>query len=380
MQVQFGLHFSGTGVSSATETSQLFMQLNLCAKSQSSATGRLLTAKSLSIALAAIMALNSSYNAEAAMLTDIDSSKNKSAILYLADKGVLAGYPDQTFKPNNVVNRAELLKILTASLGVSDLSGRNCFPDVTDQWFAPYVCYAKSRGWVSGYADGTFRPSEPVNKVEAIKMLVNAQGYKLDSANGHLGYTDVSSLDWYAPYVQASKSRNLLEEQTGNLGVSSGMTREKIAEIVYRATYVREKGLASFGQTLQSSSKSTVASSPSFSQVSSNLSSSSSVAAIDVTFAAELASWVGKGEQNIGIMQEFVDYYSQSSSHATAVAKVNTYLFEYRGLNAKIEIYADIAKTTPLSDAQREEIYTDRERMNELVRQFNDVFGTPTAE
>ncbi len=54
-------------------------------------------------------------------------------------------------------------------------------------------------------------------------------------------------------------------------------------------------------------------------------SSSSSVAAIDVTFAAELASWVGKGEQNIGIMQEFVDDYSQGSSHATAVAKVNTY-------------------------------------------------------
>ncbi len=57
----------------------------------------------------------------------------------------------------------------------------------------------------------------------------------------------------------------------------------------------------------------------------------------------------GKGEQNIGIMQEFVDDYSQGSSHATAVAKVNTYLFEYRGLNAKIQIYADIAQAAPLT-------------------------------
>lgn len=201
----------------------------------------------------------------------------------------------------------------------------------------------------------------------------------MDSTSGNLGYTDVSSTDWYAPYVQASKSRNLLEEQSGNLGVSSGMTREKIAEMVYRATFVRENGLASFGQSRQSSSKSSQITAKS-SQVSSSVTSASSVAAIDVTFAAELASWVGMGEQNITIMQEFVDYYSKSSSHTSAVAKVNSYLFEYRGLNAKIQIYADIAKTTPLSSDQRDEIYQDRERMNELVTQFNDIFGEPSAQ
>ena len=356
------------------------MQLNLCTESQSSASERLSTAKSLSITLAAIMALTSSFTAEAAILTDIDGSKNKAAILYLADKGVLAGYPDQTFKPNNVVNRAELLKILIASLGVTDLSGRNCFPDVADQWFAPYVCYAKSRGWVSGYADGTFRPSEPVNKVEAIKMLVNAQGYKLDSTSGNLGYTDVSSTDWYAPYVQASKSRNLLEEQSGNLGVSSGMAREKIAEMVYRATFIRENGLAAFGQANQVSSRTKSSSSQSFS-ISSNMSlSSSSTAAIDVELAVELANWVGRGELNVTRMEEFVEFYAKSSSHNAVVAKVNSYLFEYRGLTAKLEIYADIAKTTPLTDVQRAEISADQRRMNELVDLFNEIFGPQTGE
>ena len=355
------------------------MQLNQCTKQHSSASRFCAITKTLSIALATTAAFASSLTAEAAILSDIDGSRNKAAILYLADKGVLAGYPDQTFKPNNVVNRAELLKILIASLGVSDLNGRNCFPDVADQWFAPYVCYAKSQGWVSGYADGTFRPSEPVNKVEAIKMLVNSQGYRLDGATSNLGYTDVSSTDWYAPYVQASKSRNLLEEQSGNLNVSSGMTREKIAEVVYRATYVRENGLTSFGPSRQSSSRSSVAlSQPN--QVSSSVSSASSIASIDVSFAAELAAWVGKSEQNINIMQEFVDFYSKSSSHASVVAKVNDYLFEYRGLASKVEIYADIAKTTPLTSAQRDEIYQDRERMNQLVGLFNVVFGPQTPQ
>lgn len=213
------------------------MQIKPYAKSLSSVSRNRGLATLVTVTLVTTATLAFNLTAEAAILNDIDGSRNKAAILYLADKGVLAGYPDQTFKPNNVVNRAELLKILIASLGVTDLSGRNCFPDVTDQWFAPYVCYAKTQGWVSGYADGTFRPSEPVNKVEAIKMLVNSQGYRTDEQVGSLGYDDVSSTDWYAPYVQASKSRNLIEETSGSLNVSTGMTREKIAEYVYRATH-----------------------------------------------------------------------------------------------------------------------------------------------
>ena len=325
------------------------------------------------IAFASVIALLAGQVAQAAVLNDIDGSKNKSAILYLANKGVLSGYPDQTFKPNNVVNRAELIKILTASLGVTDLDGRNCFPDVTDQWFAPYVCYGKSKGWVSGYADGNFRPSDAVNKVEAIKMLVNAYGYKLNPTGSNLGFTDVTSTDWYTPYVEAAKSRNLVEEQSGSLNVSAGMTREKIAEYVYRAAFIRENGMASFGQSEQKSSRSIISSS------SSPSSSASSTASVDVSFAAELATWIGKNEQNIQVMQEFVDYYSKSASHTTVVAKVNSYLFEYRGLASKIEIYADIAKTTPLTNEQRDEIYNDKARMNELVGLFNDVFG-PTGE
>lgn len=160
------------------------MQIKPYAKSLSSVSRNRGLATLVTVTLVTTATLSFNLTAEAAILNDIDGSRNKAAILYLADKGVLAGYPDQTFKPNNVVNRAELLKILVASLGVTDLSGRNCFPDVTDQWFAPYVCYAKNQGWVSGYADGTFRPSEPVNKVEAIKMLSIASGNLQTAGNG----------------------------------------------------------------------------------------------------------------------------------------------------------------------------------------------------
>lgn len=144
--------------------------------------------------------------------------------------------------------------------------------------------------------------------------------------------------------------------------------------------HIRENGKASFGQTGQASSRSKASVNDS-SRVSSSVSSSSSVApTLDVSFAAELATWVGKSEQNIQTMQEFVDFYSKSSSHTAVVAKVNSYMFEYRGLSSKMEIYADIAKTTPLTTAQRDEINKDKTRMNELVDLFNEIFGPQSGQ
>jgi hypothetical protein len=108
---------------------------------------------------------------------DVPSShSNNNAIQYLYNEGIVGGYPDGTFKPSNTVNRAELLKILIAGMEVDlDAGGyANCFPDVKDEWFAKYVCYAKEQEWIGGYPDGTFRPADTVNKVEALKMLLNA--------------------------------------------------------------------------------------------------------------------------------------------------------------------------------------------------------------
>lgn len=179
-----------------------------------------------------------------ANLSDINSSNNKRAIEYLVQNNVLSGYEDGTFKPTNTVNRAELLKILIAGLNVGDISSYgNCFSDVNNEWFSSYICYAKEKGWVNGYQDGTFRPSNPVTKVEAIKMLVNSQGYSVPTVPQEDLFNDVKKTDWFAPYVQVAKEHNLLEVINGDLMGSSEMTREKIAEISYRSHYIRQKGL-----------------------------------------------------------------------------------------------------------------------------------------
>src|SRR6185295_10570076 len=89
----------------------------------------------------------------------------------------------------------EFLKILLESRGEVTSDMKNCFPDVQEEWFAKYVCLAKSEGIVGGYPDGTFKPNQSINFVEASKMLTLA--YKQQVA---------SSGDWYEGYALALES------------------------------------------------------------------------------------------------------------------------------------------------------------------------------
>lgn len=173
---------------------------------------------------------------EDATFSDVEvEHKNFPAIDYLYDEEVLAGYEDGSFKPDNTVNRAELLKILVEGQGITPDKNtyKNCFPDVTTEWYAKYVCYAKEEGWVGGYPDGTFRPADSVNKVEALKMLLNSQEIDTDTPD-EKPFTDVAVDEWFAPYVATAQYLGLLEETGYSFSPDSDRSRAGIAEELYR--------------------------------------------------------------------------------------------------------------------------------------------------
>lgn len=147
------------------------------------------------------------------------------SVKFLTDKKVIGGYPDGTFKPNAVINRAEFLKLVFAARSGTEPGGSECFRDIpVDSWYGPYVCAAKRRGIVSGYKDGTFKAEQPVNNAEAIKMLLLAYyGHDVEDRAGE---------KWYEPYVSLLDRGDILPRSS--YVPWAPLSRERAADLIVR--------------------------------------------------------------------------------------------------------------------------------------------------
>jgi hypothetical protein len=159
------------------------------------------------------------------------------AIGQLSDEGVLNGYEDGTFRPEQIVNRAEAVKMILGVLQIapqSNVSG-DVFIDVkADDWFAGYVAEAKSKGLINGNADGTFAPARSVKRAELMKILLSGVGFKKDTWEQEQLYPDVPLNQWYTPYMNyAGKSGIISKDKEDNLYPAREMTRGEVAESLY---------------------------------------------------------------------------------------------------------------------------------------------------
>lgn len=147
------------------------------------------------------------------------------AIRWGKDSRVLNGYPDGTFQPDKTVNRAEFLKIVLEGKGVDVASATapTKFTDVDENaWYAPYVRYAKANGIIQGYPDGSFKPSQPVNFAEALKMAYVALDVPSTETGG----------EWYERFLRHAKKNSVLFSD--NVNVGAGMSRKDVVWIVYK--------------------------------------------------------------------------------------------------------------------------------------------------
>lgn len=142
--------------------------------------------------LLSFLTLLFSFVPSAQAYTDTEGYEFLEAAEYLTEQGVVGGYADGTLKPDNAINRAEFLKIVVeATAGTPE--GEQCFTDVNSQWFASYICFAKEAGIVSGYPDGSYVPAKTIQLIEALKILAEAFDLELDAAEGD---------QWYSAYLE----------------------------------------------------------------------------------------------------------------------------------------------------------------------------------
>lgn len=174
-----------------------------------------------------------------------NTSYNAAEIAYLKKKNIISGNPDGSFKPLSGVNRAELAKlIIIATKSTPTELDKNCFPDVKEDWYAQYVCFAKKEGWLNGYPDGNFRPEQTINQAEASKILLNAMGIKIEPNNLN-PYFDVSESDWFEPYATQIYAMNILVK-SNQFRPTDMMSRSGITAMLARLVYIREHGLSKY--------------------------------------------------------------------------------------------------------------------------------------
>lgn len=101
-------------------------------------------------------------------------------IQYLGKTGIIVGYPDRTFRPKNIIKRAEFISLLMRATQTgleNNLRLQNSFPDVpASHWAADYIHQAKRKGYVAGYPDGEFKPGRSISMSEANAILYKLKG------------------------------------------------------------------------------------------------------------------------------------------------------------------------------------------------------------
>ncbi|MFA5792850.1 MAG: S-layer homology domain-containing protein [Candidatus Gracilibacteria bacterium] len=187
--------------------------------------------------------ITESETMESRLFNDLDASNvYYDAVAYLFDKGTVQGYPDGTFQPDRIVSRVESLKLIFSGLD-SDLdSGLTVnFTDTRNgEWYSDYLATAYSIGVIEGYSDGSFKPSQGVNRVEFLKMLFNTVDITVDPIVSEDPYLDVDNLAWYAPSVAYAKEKNIFPISGQYFEPSLPMSRIEVAEVIYRLITVSQ--------------------------------------------------------------------------------------------------------------------------------------------
>jgi len=142
--------------------------------------------KKFNLLLLSLITLTQTVNAS---FIDIDQHIFESSINKLQSLGIVEGFEDLTFRPNQEISRASALKISLFTNYSEQLQSPVSFSDVDESdWFYKYISFALNQGIINGYNDGTFKPGNDISVAESLKIMFEVEG---------ISYTFQDGVDWY---------------------------------------------------------------------------------------------------------------------------------------------------------------------------------------
>jgi hypothetical protein len=186
--------------------------------------------------VAAVIAVPAVASAAGTFPDVVEKNSHAPAIYNLAERGIISGFEDGTYRPNAVLTRGQAAKILAQVLELDTTSTDSLFIDVpsTHQYAGAINALAKA-GIVSGYADGTFKPSMPLTRGQMAKILVEGFGFEESAALTH-SFKDVSLVNGYRYYIQTLLDLGItIGTSSTTFSPTEAVKRGQMATFVVRA-------------------------------------------------------------------------------------------------------------------------------------------------
>ena len=174
---------------------------------------------------------------------DISDHWAREIINVIADKNIVNGYEDNTFKPNNSITRAEFLTILYNSglADTADIDSDISFADVTgNEWYYDYIKWGVENNLIVGYDDNTFRGNNIISRQEmavVISKFIELSDINLDESEAVV-FADADNIaPWAKEYVDSISAYGIVKGDNNNCYLpNKDLTRAETAVIINQLT------------------------------------------------------------------------------------------------------------------------------------------------
>ncbi|MEK5490056.1 S-layer homology domain-containing protein [Paenibacillus sp. FSL R7-0297] len=149
---------------------------------------------------------------------------------------IISGYADGSFRPDAPVTRAEFTAMIARSFGLGTQPAAATFRDATSHWAAGYIGALADKGIVTGYADGSFKPGATITRAEMVTIIGRVLDLGALQTGTPVSFTDVSRSYWAADAIRQAAAANLVNGiSTTAFAPRSVATRAEAVTLVIRA-------------------------------------------------------------------------------------------------------------------------------------------------
>lgn len=209
-----------------TGTTELEVQVN---PFQSNVVNREALLQTVSATLAATKNENKTFS-------DTTGHWGVNAIQAAVKLRMVDGYEDGSFRPNAPVTRAEFTAMIARAFGLAANPAAADFHDTGSGWAAGYIGALAEKGIVTGYGDGSFKPNATISRAEMVTILSRILNFNVLQTGTPASFTDVSSNYWAADAIRQASAAKLIQGVSASaFAPQNKATRAEAVTLIIRA-------------------------------------------------------------------------------------------------------------------------------------------------